>query len=167
VPEYGLAIFLDVLIEQETGSRVRHDFGQHRLADLKRVAAQVVAVHLDDVESVQEHAGVIPPIANAIKVSHPVVVTGDGLTIDDARSRAQPSHGFDNQRETVRQVISRPTIEADPLAVLTGDNPEAIVLDFVQPQRPGRRALSFCGEALGRIVPAGRAFYVAAKRFGI
>jgi hypothetical protein len=31
-----------------------HDIRQDRLADLERVAAQVVAVHLDDVEGVQE-----------------------------------------------------------------------------------------------------------------
>jgi hypothetical protein len=39
---------------------------------------------LDQVEGVQEHAGVIPPVTDAIKARHPVVVTGDGLPIDDA-----------------------------------------------------------------------------------
>jgi hypothetical protein len=52
------------------------------LRTFERIAAQVVAVYLDEVEGVQEHAGVMPPI------------TGDhGLPIDDAGPRPQPSDG--------------------------------------------------------------------------
>jgi hypothetical protein len=51
------------------------------------------------------------------------------------------------QRGCVCQVITRPAVEAHLAPVLTGDDPEAVVFDFMQPQRPGRRMLGFCGQA--------------------
>ena len=41
---------------------------------------------------------------------------------------------LDDEREAVGQVIARPAVEPHPLAVLAGDDPEAVVLDLVQPQ---------------------------------
>src|SRR5262249_35899118 len=63
VAEYDLAVFLlDVLVEAQAGRCLGQDGRQRGLADLERIAAQVVAVELDQVEGIQEHAGVIPPI---------------------------------------------------------------------------------------------------------
>jgi hypothetical protein len=35
------------------------------------------------------------------------------------------------------QVVTRTAVEPHPFALLASDNAEAIMLDFVQPQRPG------------------------------
>ena len=45
------------------------------------------------------------------------------------------------------QVIAGPAVEPHTLAVLTGDNAEAVVLDLVQPQLPGWRGRGIGGEA--------------------
>jgi uncharacterized protein YjbJ (UPF0337 family) len=111
-----------------------------RLADLKRIASQIVAVQLDQVESVQEHAGVVAPIADAIEAWHSIVVTGDGLAIDDAGPRAQSGHRLDDQREAVGEIVARP---AHLGAVLARDDTEAVTLDFVQTHPAGRRRLGF------------------------
>jgi hypothetical protein len=48
--------------------------------------AQVVAVQLDQVEAVEEHAVIIAVVANVFKRRHAVVITRDRLAIDDARA---------------------------------------------------------------------------------
>jgi len=75
----------------------------------------------------------------SIKGCDPVVTAGHRLPIDDAGLRAQARERLDDQGETVGQVIARPAVELHPLAVLAGDHPEAVVLDFMQPQPTGRR----------------------------
>ena len=51
--EDGRAIALDMLIEPDAGAGLGHDRCERGLADLKRVAPQVVAVQLDQVEGVR------------------------------------------------------------------------------------------------------------------
>jgi hypothetical protein len=43
VPEYGLAIFLDVVIEPDAMTCPRHDVRQGRLTDFERLTPQIVA----------------------------------------------------------------------------------------------------------------------------
>ena len=47
---------LDALIEPDAGASLGHDRCERSLADRKRIAPQVVAVQLDEVESVEEYA---------------------------------------------------------------------------------------------------------------
>jgi hypothetical protein len=49
---------------------------------------------------------------------------------DRERNRAR---GLDDEREAVGQVIARPAVELYPSTVHAGDDPEAVVLDLVQP----------------------------------
>jgi hypothetical protein len=59
---------------------------------------------------------------------------GDVLTKRlSGASRAQLGQRFDNERKAVGQVIARPAVEPHPLSILAGNDPEAIVLDFMQP----------------------------------
>jgi hypothetical protein len=46
-----------------------------------------------------------------------------------------------------RQVIARPAIETDAIAVLAGDHPEAVVFDLMKPERAGRRLGGLGGQA--------------------
>jgi hypothetical protein len=56
--------------------------------DFKRIAAQVIAVQLDQVEGVQEHARIVAGVADAIEGCNAGVVAGDRLPVDDAGARA-------------------------------------------------------------------------------
>jgi hypothetical protein len=51
---------------QARGSFCQHR-GQRRLAHLERLAPQVVAVKLDQVEGIEEHARIVPAVADAIE----------------------------------------------------------------------------------------------------
>ena len=69
-------------------AQAKASFGQHTskrgLADLKRIAAQVVAVQLDQVEGVEEGVTVMASVADTVERGNAVVVTHNRLPIDDA-----------------------------------------------------------------------------------
>ena len=50
--EDGRAIALDMLVEPDTGAGLGQDRCERGLADLKRITPQVIAVQLDQIESV-------------------------------------------------------------------------------------------------------------------
>jgi hypothetical protein len=62
---------------------------QRGLADIKRLTPEVVTDQLDKVEGVQEHVAIMAPISNPVERCHPVLVTGDGLPVDDTGARAE------------------------------------------------------------------------------
>src|SRR5262245_15249950 len=113
------------------------------------MTAEIVTIQLDQIEGIEERTAVVPARPDVIEAHHALAVTHHRLPIDDAGSRAQPSHGFDNQREAVRQVIAGAAVEPHLGAVLAGDDPEAVVLDFMQPQLARRRLMGF-GRKAGR-----------------
>jgi hypothetical protein len=67
-----------VFIEAQTGCSFGQD-GPERGFAHQRLTPQVVAVPLDQIEGVQEHAGVMPPVADAIEARHAIVIAGNGL----------------------------------------------------------------------------------------
>src|SRR5262245_49764024 len=73
------------------------------------------------------------PIPNPVEYREAVVIAGNRLAVDDARSGAQVSQRLDNQREAVRQVVAWAAVEPHLGADLAGDDPEAVVLDFMNP----------------------------------
>ena len=53
-------------------------------ANLNRLPAQVFAVEFDQVESAEGHSMILAPIADQVEHRKPIVIDGDGLTIDHA-----------------------------------------------------------------------------------
>jgi len=53
---------------------------------MKRIAPQVVAVQLNEVEGVEEYAVVSAVVTDEIERSNAVVIAGDSLAIDVARA---------------------------------------------------------------------------------
>src|SRR5262249_44512789 len=145
--EYGRAVALDVLVE----AQAKASFGQHTskrgLAHFQRIAPHVVAVQLDQVESVQERAVIMAAVANEIERGNAVVIAGNSLAVDDTRARAQAGERLDDQREAVGQVIAGAAVEPHALAVLARDDAETIVLNLVHPRIAARRLRRFGGQA--------------------
>jgi hypothetical protein len=56
-----------VFVEPDARLGLGHDRRERSLADLKRIAPQVVAVQLDQVEGVQERAVIMAAVANEIE----------------------------------------------------------------------------------------------------
>ena len=92
---------LEVLVEPDAGAGFRHDRRERRLAHFEWIAAEIVAVQFNQVERIEELAGVVSAVTDALEARHSALVAGDGLPIDDAGTRAQSSQGFDDQQEAV------------------------------------------------------------------
>jgi len=86
-------------------------------------------------------------VANEVERRYAVVIAGDTFPIDDAGARAQAGHCPDNQREAAGEVVAGPAVEPHPLAILTGNDAEAVMLDLMQPQAAGRQLIGFGWEA--------------------
>jgi hypothetical protein len=82
--EDGRAVALNILIEQDAGLSLGQDRCERGLADLKQITPQVIAVQLDQVEGVQEHVGVVLPVADALEARPAAVITAHRLAVDDA-----------------------------------------------------------------------------------
>ena len=78
-----------MLVEPDATSSLGHDRGERGLADLKRIAPQIVAVQLDEIEGVQERAVIMAAVANEIERGNAIVIAGDSFAIDDAGARAR------------------------------------------------------------------------------
>jgi hypothetical protein len=135
-----------VLIEPHAKASLGQHTSKRGLANLKR-PAQVVAVDLDQVKGIEEYALVRAVVANEVERCHSLVVAGHRLPIDDAGVRAQPGKRLGNQREAVSEVVAGSAVQLHPCAVLSGDDAEAVVLDFVQPLAAGRQLVGLCGKA--------------------
>ena len=55
---------------------------------------------LDQLEGIQEHAGFLPAVADAVEVRHSAVITCDSLAIDDAGPRGVISRRSRRSRES-------------------------------------------------------------------
>jgi hypothetical protein len=89
---------------------------------------------------------VIAAVANTIEQSDAVVITGNRLPVNSAGTRAQADQCLDNQREAIGEVIARAAVEPHLRPVLASDDPEAIVLDLVQPLGARRQLISLAWE---------------------
>src|SRR5262249_35819086 len=136
--EDGRAVALDMLVEPDAGAGLGHDRCERGLADPKRIAPQVVAVQLDEVEGVEKDAPVSALVTDEIERGHAAVIAGDSLAIDDSAARAQACQRLDDQREAMGEVVARTAVEPHPRASLAGNDAKAVVLDLVQPLAAGR-----------------------------
>jgi len=94
-----------MLVEPDAGLGFGHDRCERGLTDLKRIAPQVVAVQLDEVEGVEEDAPVSALVPDEIERGDTVVIASDRLAIDDAGARAQASQGLGDEREAMGEVV--------------------------------------------------------------
>ena len=93
---------------------------------------------LDQVER-DQHGLVIPAAApQRIEVGQPVLLADHGLAIDQERCRLEAASGLDNPGEAVGPIVAALGEAADPRAFPAHHQPEAVMLDFVNPLRAGR-----------------------------
>jgi hypothetical protein len=73
-----------VFVEPDAGAGLGHDRRERGLADLKRIAPEVVAVQFDEVEGVEEYAPVSALVTDEIERGNAVVIAGNSFAVDDA-----------------------------------------------------------------------------------
>jgi len=97
----------------------------------------------NEVEGVEEDALVSALMTDEIERGNAVVIAGDSLAINSAGARTQACQRLSDQREATGEVIARAAVEPHPLAVLAGNDAEAVVLDLMQPLAAGRQLIGF------------------------
>src|SRR5215813_4608658 len=105
--EDSRAVAFHVFVEPDARASLGHDRRKRGFTDLQRIAPQVVAVLLDQVEGVKEYVLVSALVTDEIERGHAVVIAGDSFAVDDAGARAQACQRLDDQREAASEVVAR------------------------------------------------------------
>jgi hypothetical protein len=89
MPEDQRAVLaLKMLIEPQARRRPRKHACKRGFTHAERLTSQVLAVEFDKVEGIEEHARIMPPVADAVERRDAVLAARNRLAVDDARSRA-------------------------------------------------------------------------------
>jgi hypothetical protein len=154
VAKHDVARFVDVLVEQEARFGVAQELSERSLAALDGFAAQIIAVKLDQVEGVKEDVPVLAAVAQSVEARQAIPITGHRFTIDQAGTHLKPVNGLDDERIARCPIVSVPGWQADADRVSARHQATAVMLDFVNPLRAGRRSVGWVWE--GGIDEAGR-----------
>jgi hypothetical protein len=87
------------------------------------------------------------PVAQQLKDRKPILVDDDRLAVNEARLYWQAFHRLHDAREAVSEVVAVASIESDAVSIPAGQDPEAVVLDLVNPAVAGRRYFGRSGQA--------------------
>jgi hypothetical protein len=74
--------------------------------------------------------------ADQVEYCKSLLVTGDGLAVDQAEPHRQFGDRRRSQREAIGEVVTVAGDQAYAAIVAPGHDPEAVVLDLVNPVRP-------------------------------
>src|SRR5215471_4417086 len=100
--EEGRAVAFDMFIEPDARAGLGHDRCERGLADLKRIAPQVVAVQFDQVEGVEEYALVSAVVTDKIERRNAVVIAQATASPSMMQERERRRESINDQRETAR-----------------------------------------------------------------
>jgi hypothetical protein len=124
-------LVVKMLVKADTRCRTRHYPFKRGLAHGKRIAPQIIAVQLDQIERPHEHVAIVAAVSDAVEQRDTIGTACNSFPVDNAGPGLQPRERFDNERKSVGQIITGATLEPHALAILPSDHPEAVVLDFV------------------------------------
>jgi hypothetical protein len=122
-----------MLVESDARPGLSQHHFQRSFPALQRITPQIVAAQLDQVEGVEEYPILSAVMTDKVERSNAIVIASHSFAINDAGAGAQAGQCLNDQRETVGEVIAGPAVEPHLRAVLSGDNPKAVMLDLVQP----------------------------------
>src|SRR6516164_7002068 len=98
VPEYALAIVGEVPLQTQPRKAPTQQARERRLARLQRLAPEVFAVQLKEVEGIEEDMLARRLAPQPFEHREPVLIAGDRLAIDQAGTHLEPVNGLDDER---------------------------------------------------------------------
>jgi hypothetical protein len=87
-----------VLVQPQARQTPAQNAGEGRLARLDRLAPQVRAVQLEQVEGIQEDVAACALATKPLEHREPILVAGHGLAVDQARADLEPVYSFADER---------------------------------------------------------------------
>src|SRR5215472_6383887 len=108
VPEYALAIVGEVPVQTQPPKAPTQQARERRPARLQRLAPQVFAIQLKEVEGVEEDMLARRLAPQPLEHREPVLIAGDGLAVDQARADLEPVNGLEDERVARRPIVPVP-----------------------------------------------------------
>src|SRR5215813_10894219 len=109
VPKYALAIVGEVPVQTQPRKAPTQQARERRLARLQRLAPEVFAVQLKEVEGVEEDMLARWLAPQPFEHREPVLIAGDRLAIDQAGTHLEPIHGLDDERVAWCPIVPVPS----------------------------------------------------------
>ena len=136
--EHALAVLLEMLAEADraAGRRIVEAAGEQGLAFDQRRSGEIVAVEVEEVEGVEDHAlgpAGLQGLLQAGEDRHPGFVLDHHLAVDQRRAELQLFQSGSDAAELRRPVQTLAGEELDPVSVDTGLQAVAVELDLVDP----------------------------------
>ena len=122
---------LQGLVQAHTRPALAQDVGQRGLAHLDRLPQKVRPVQLQEIESVDERLGLVPPVAKQLESGQPPFVTAHHLAIDQAGPDREVVHGLPDQ-ELVEQTVGPALAPSSNVKKMTGTR--SACFNFAVPQ---------------------------------
>ena len=124
-------------------------FASRRLRSVNGRSRQVDTIVLDQIKGVQRRLMAPALASERAEVGCSVLISDHGLAIDQERCRLDAAGSVCDSREAVRPIMTPAREAAHPLAVAPYHQTIAIVLDLMNPVRPGwwlqhTRRLAWC-----------------------
>jgi hypothetical protein len=130
-----------VLVQPHAGTALAQDAGERRLAHLERLAPQIRAVQLQQVEGVEKRLRLVASAAENVEPGESVLVAAHHLSVDQAGAHCEVVHSLGDQRKASRPVVAAPGNQPDADGISARHKAIAVVLNLMNPVGAGRRAV--------------------------
>jgi hypothetical protein len=101
--------------------------------------AQIVALHLDQVERDQFHVMIAATAPQSLEIGQPVIPANNGFTIDQERLRPDRAGCLHDGGKPIGPIMPAAREQAHARASTAHHEPEAIVFNLMYPLGAGRR----------------------------
>ena len=134
-------------VERDAWSRPTQQSLEGGFANLDRLAAQILAIKLKQIECAEGYAVIVLPPADHFKYGQAPLVAGNRLAVHYARSRRQSCDGCNDQRKTASEVMTVTSNQSHACPIAVREDAEAVVLDLMKPARSRGRVGSQARQA--------------------
>src|SRR5262245_35699292 len=129
--EYKSPVLLKLRIEHQPRSRLAHELREQPPSLRERLEPQVLPVKLEDIKRAEMH--VATTAAQVLKFGKTSFGAGDGLPVDQACGGLERGQRFEDEREAFGPVVPVAGEQPHAIGPTARQEPEAIMLDFVNP----------------------------------
>jgi hypothetical protein len=125
----------------------------------------ILAIQLQQVERIQKHRVVMATGMKPVEIRLAVRSSPDRFPVHYDGLYPERQEVFDYPRILVRPVVASAGVEPDSIAVVSGNQPVAVMLNLMDPYRPAGSLLGRAGQ--GAMKPRGREIFAPGTRMAV